>query len=69
MDAIAVGSSPSNLLAQSAQRLPEVTEVPRTGGASEGHSEGGSAKVESATPAPSVNATGQKIGQIINVEA
>lgn len=52
------------------QTGPEASEVKKTGAGRDGNTDDRS-RVQSASPAigPSVNANGQKIGQVINVKA
>ncbi len=69
MEVNAVGSSANYLLAQSAQQLPETAEVKKSGGESDGDSDDKETKAAKAAPAASVNSSGQKTGQIINVAA
>ena len=69
MDVNAVSSDVSSLLAQSAQKTPEAVEVRKTGGDNDGNSDDRGAKAAQAALAPSVNSSGQKTGQIVNVSA
>ena len=63
------GSSYSNLQTQAVQRSPEAAEVKKAGGDNDGDSDDGGIKTAQAAPAPTVNLSGQKIGQFINVAA
>jgi len=69
MDIGSVGGSYSGLTTLASQRAPEATEVQKGGRDKDGDSDDGSAKAAKAVPAPTVNANGQKIGQVINVSA
>ncbi|MBI3524225.1 MAG: hypothetical protein HY066_06805 [Betaproteobacteria bacterium] len=64
-----VGSSYSGLTTQASQRTPEAAEVHKGGRDNDGDSDDGGVKAVKAAPAPTVNASGQKIGQVINVSA
>ncbi len=65
MNVTSIGSSP---ITQAVQQV-QAAQVPKAGGDSDGDSDGSGAKAAQATPASTVNLTGQKIGQIINVAA
>jgi hypothetical protein len=54
--------------AQATQKQPEAAEVRKAGRDNDGDSDDGAAKIVQ-SPAPTVNTSGQKIGQIINVSA
>ena len=69
MDTTAVGSSASNLLAQSAQSPPEAAEVKKSGADNNGASNDRGVEALKSATAPSVNTSGQKTGQIVNVTA
>lgn len=65
MNVSSVGSSTQN---QAVQRTPEAAEVKGVRD-NDGDSDDSGAKAVQATQAPTVNLSGQKIGQIINVSA
>jgi len=48
---------------------PEASEVKQTGPDHDGDADDGGAKAVKSTPTPTVNTTGQKLGQIVNVKA
>ena len=66
MNVNSAGSAP---VAQAAQRTSEATEGKRPGGDHDGDADDGGAKAVKAAPAPTVNTSGQKLGQFINVAA
>jgi hypothetical protein len=66
MSISSVGSSTGNAPIQQA---PEAAEVKKVGGDNDGDSDDRGAKAAQAPLAPSVNTSGQKIGQVINVRA
>jgi hypothetical protein len=68
MNVSSVGSSQSIPQTQAVQRTPETTEV-KGARDNDGDSDDGGAKAVKAAPAPTVNLSGQKIGQIINDSA
>jgi hypothetical protein len=64
-----ISSTSGNFSAQAPQRTPEAAEVQKSGRDNDGDSDdGGAGTVKSVQP-PTVNMSGQKIGQIINVTA
>lgn len=63
------GSSYSNLQTQAVQRTPEAAEVKKAGGDNDGDSDDGGSRAATASPASTVNLSGQKIGQLLNVTA
>ena len=66
MNVGSVSNTYSNISSQSLQRAPEAAEAKKGGPDHDGDSDDqGVAAVRSA-PAPTVNATGQKLGQVIN---
>ena len=69
MNVSSVGSTYSNLQTPAVQRTPEAAEVKKAGRDNDGDSDDGGAKAAKASPAPTVNLSGQKIGQLINVLA
>jgi hypothetical protein len=50
-------------------RSPEASEVQKAGADHDGDADDGASKTAKAAPAPVVNATGQRLGQIVNVQA
>ena len=54
---------------QSMQKSPEAAEVKKAGGDHDGDADDGGVKAVKAAPAPTVNTSGQKLGQLINVAA
>jgi hypothetical protein len=69
MDVGSVGSSYINFQTQALQRTPEAAEAKTAGPDNDGDSDDGGAKSVQAAPAPTLNLSGQKIGQVINVVA
>jgi hypothetical protein len=69
MNISSVGNSYSSLQTQATQRSPEAAEVKKAGPDNDRDSDDGGAKAAQAAPAPTVNLTGQKVGQIINTAA
>jgi len=69
MDVNSIGSSANYQGAQSAQRAPESAEVRKAGGDHDGDSDDSGATKATTTVKPSVNSSGQKTGQVINVSA
>lgn len=63
-----VGSASSAPYTQAVQRQPEAAEAKKAGPDQDGDADDGGKKVQS-TPAPTTNASGQIIGQHINVTA
>lgn len=63
-----VGGTSNAAYAQAVQRQPEAAEVKRPGPDGDGDKDDGASKVQP-DPAPSVNASGQVVGQIINTTA
>ena len=63
MNVSSIGSSPLT------QTVQQAVQVPKAGGDSDGDSDGGGTKATQGPIAPTVNLSGQKIGQIINVAA
>ena len=55
--------------ANAAPRSPEASEVRKAGPDHDGDSDDHGAKAVNAPPAPTVSATGQKLGQVINATA
>ncbi|MEI7681628.1 MAG: hypothetical protein WCK07_19665 [Betaproteobacteria bacterium] len=51
------------------QRSAEASEVKQAGGDHDGDADDGGVKAVQAAPAPTVNTSGQKLGQVINVVA
>ena len=66
MNVSAAGSTQSM---QGTQRMPEAAEVRAAGGDHDGDADDGGARAVKAAPAPTVNTSGQKLGQVINVTA
>jgi len=66
MNVSSVGNAYSSLQTQA---TPQVAQAPKTGGDNDGDSDGSGAKAVQAAPAPTVNMSGQKIGQVINDSA
>ena len=64
-----VSSSSNTAATQTLQRKAEAAEVKKTGPDNDGDADDGGAKKVQASPAPSVNTSGQKVGQVINVSA
>jgi hypothetical protein len=64
-----VSSAGSTMSMQSPQRKPEAAEVRQAGGDHDGDADDGGAKAVRSAPAPTVNTSGQKLGQVINVTA
>jgi hypothetical protein len=54
---------------QMPQRSAEASEVKQAGGDHDGDADDGGVKAVQAAPAPTVNTSGQKLGQVINVVA
>jgi|GEM_PF-1210735 len=69
MNVGSISSAYTNLQTQAVQRMPEAAEVKKAGEGNDGDSDNGGAKAVQATPAPTVNLKGQKVGQLINVSA
>lgn len=63
-----VGSASSAAYTQAVQRQPEATEAKKAGPDLDGDADDGSSTVQPA-PTPTTNASGQVIGQHINVTA
>jgi hypothetical protein len=63
-----VGGASSAAYTQAAQRQPEATEVKKSGPDRDADKDDGASKVQP-DPAPSVNASGQLVGQVINTTA
>lgn len=61
-----VGGASSATYTQTVQRQPEAAEVKKSG--PDGDKDDGASKVQP-DPAPSVNASGQLVGQVINTTA
>lgn len=68
MSVSSVGGAASASYNQAVQRQPEATEAKKAGPDRDGDADDGSSKVQTA-PAPTTNASGQVIGQRINVTA
>jgi len=68
MDVGSVSSTYGSSQAQALQRTQEAAEVKKGGRDNDGDSDDGGVKAASA-PLPTVNTSGQKIGQVINVTA
>lgn len=67
-----IGSIGSTYGVSATQALPrnaEAAEVNKGGGDSDGDTDDGGAKVAQLKPGPTVNMSGQKLGQFINVAA
>ena len=64
-----VSAAGSTLSMQSMQKSPEAAEVKKAGGDHDGDADDGGVKAVKAAPAPTVNTSGQKLGQLINVAA
>ena len=66
-----ISSTPSTIPAKPVQRMPEASEIKGAGRDNDGDQDDGGAKVTRAKPAltPTVNTSGQKLGQVINVTA
>lgn len=69
MNLSSVGNTYSQTQTQAAQRLPESAEVQKTGGDNDGDADDGGASSTQAQLSATVNLSGQKIGQQINVSA
>ena len=69
MDVGSVGTAYNSLTTQATQRSPESAEVQKAGRDNDGDSDDGGAKAAQTAPAPTVNLSGQKLGQVINVKA
>lgn len=63
-----VGGASSAAYTQTVQRQPEAAEVKKSGPDGDGDKDDGASKVQP-DPAPSVNASGQVVGQVINTTA
>jgi hypothetical protein len=69
MDVGSVGTAYNSVTTQANQRTPESTEIQNAGKDNDGDADDGGAKSVQTTPAPTVNMSGQKLGQVINVTA
>jgi hypothetical protein len=69
MNVGSVSTTYGNSSSQAMQRIPESAEVTKAGGDNDGDADDGGAKAVQAAPAPTVNLSGQRIGQLINVTA
>jgi hypothetical protein len=63
MNVSSVGSSPLT------QAVQQAAQVPKAGGDNDGDSDGSGTKAAQGPAAPTVNLSGQKIGQIISTSA
>jgi len=64
-----VGNSPSAVATQSLQRSPEASEAKQAGGDNDGDSDDGGVKTVASKPVPTVNGSGQTIGQFVSTKA
>jgi len=64
-----VGSSQGTSSTQTLQRKSEATEAKKIGPDNDGDADDGGAKKLQSTPTPSVNTSGQAVGQVIDVKA
>jgi hypothetical protein len=69
MSMSSISSTSGNFSAQAPQRTPEAVEVQKSGRDNDRDSDDGGAGTVKSVPPPTVNMSGQKIGQIINVSA
>jgi len=66
---MSINSVGSSLQSQIVQSALQTTQVSKAGGDNDGDSDGSSAKAAQGPATPTVNLSGQKIGQIISTSA